>query len=253
MVGLDKFRAHFSGFADQFVLIGGVATMLVLEDQGLPARATKDLDIVLCVEVLDAAFVSAFWEFVKAGGYQNQQRSTGGKVFYRFDKPTSEGYPAMLELFSRNPDNMVLGEGSHLTPIPVEENVASLSAILLDEDYYRYLHANKRELAGVPVVSEVCLIPLKARAWLDLSARRKAGENVDQKNINKHRNDILRLYQLLRADLRLELPEGIRADMASFLETLEGQGDDVLKTVGIKGITLTDVVWSLRSIYGVEP
>lgn len=216
MVGLDKFRAQFSGFSDQFVLIGGVATMLALEDQGLSARATKDLDIVLCIEVLDAAFVAAFWEFVKAGGYQNQQRSTGDKVFYRFDKPTSEGYPAMLELFSRTPANMVLREGSHLTPIPVEEDVSSLSAILLDEDYYRYLHANKRELAGVPVISEVCLIPLKARAWLDLSTRRKAGENVDQKNINKHRNDILRLYQLLRADLRLELPEGISCRYGKF-------------------------------------
>lgn len=41
--------------------------------------------------------------------------------------------------------------------------------------------------------------------------------------------------------------------MANFLEAVEGQGDDVLKTVGIKGITLADVVRSLRSIYGVEP
>lgn len=39
MVGLDKFQQHFAAFADQYVLIGGVATMLALEEQGLEARA----------------------------------------------------------------------------------------------------------------------------------------------------------------------------------------------------------------------
>jgi hypothetical protein len=82
MVGLDKFRAHFAQFADQYVLIGGTATMLVLEEQELEARATKDLDIVLCVEALTPAFVRAFWDFVRAGDYQYQQQSTGKKVFY---------------------------------------------------------------------------------------------------------------------------------------------------------------------------
>ena len=32
-------------------------------------RASKDLDIVPCVEALNVAFVTAFWTFVDRGGY----------------------------------------------------------------------------------------------------------------------------------------------------------------------------------------
>lgn len=253
MVGLEKFQKHFAAFADQYVLIGGVATLLALEEQGLEARATKDLDIVLCVEVLEPAFVRAFWAFVQAGGYQIQQRSSGKKIFYRFSKPTMPGYPAMLEIFSRHPDGVSLGEDAQLTPIPVDEDVSSLSAILLDEDYYAFLHANKRELAGVQVVNEYCLIPLKARAWLDLSKRKEADEAIDQKNISKHRSDVLRLFQLLNPATRLTLPPVMLADMAAFLEMLSIQNDQLLKTVGIKGLSLAEVVETLRSIYGMVP
>lgn len=253
MVGLDKFREQFASFSDQYVLIGGVATLLALEAQGLDARATKDLDIVLCVEVLDAEFVKAFWGFVRAGGYQSQQHSTGKKVFYRFSKPAAPDYPYMLELFSRKPDSMIVGEGAHLTPITVDEDVSSLSAILLDEDYYGFLHANKHELAGVQVVNEYCLIPLKARAWLDLTKRKAATENIDQKDITKHRNDVLRLFQILNPSMRLTLPAAILADMSSFLEVLVIQDDALLKSLGIKGITMGRLVETIRQIYGLVP
>src|SRR5690606_25080457 len=82
-------------------------------------------------------YCSFFWEFVKAGGYQNQQKSTGGKQVYRFDKPATDGYPFMLELFSRAPDQLGIQEDAHLIPIPAEEEISSLSAILLDDDYYQ--------------------------------------------------------------------------------------------------------------------
>lgn len=139
-------------------------------EAGAEFRSTKDFDIVLCVEALDAYFAEAFWEFVRVGGYQNQQHSSGEKVFYRFYRPTDKSFPYMLELFSRMPDSLVLGDDSHLTPIPIDEDVSSLSAILLDEVYYQFLHEHKKEIEGVSVVSEACLIPLKAKAWLDLRA-----------------------------------------------------------------------------------
>ena len=44
----------------------------------------------------------------------------------------------MIELFSRTPEGLELAEGSHLTPLPIEEAAASLSAILLDENYYAF-------------------------------------------------------------------------------------------------------------------
>ncbi|MGV8951885.1 MAG: hypothetical protein ACOH2M_12330, partial [Cypionkella sp.] len=81
--GLDTFAAFFAGDESRYVLIGGVATQLVLEEAALPARATKDLDIVLCVEALDAAFGQKLWDFIEAGGYEVRQQGEGGRSFYR--------------------------------------------------------------------------------------------------------------------------------------------------------------------------
>lgn len=105
--GLDLFRERISAYADQYLLIGGTAASLTMEDAWLSYRATKDLDIVLHVEVLTPAFGAAFWQFVNAGGYQLQQVSDTGKPkFYRFQKPADERYPAMIELFARAPDGL---------------------------------------------------------------------------------------------------------------------------------------------------
>ncbi|NLN92380.1 MAG: hypothetical protein GX130_03595 [Candidatus Hydrogenedens sp.] len=54
--GLEKFREVFREERDQYVLIGGVATMHWLQKAALPARATKDLDIVLPIEAQKKGF-----------------------------------------------------------------------------------------------------------------------------------------------------------------------------------------------------
>lgn len=67
-------------------------------------------DIVILVEALDAAFGERFWAFVKEGGYQHSERSSGEREFYRFQKPSDSRFPAMLELFSRAPDAITPAE-----------------------------------------------------------------------------------------------------------------------------------------------
>ena len=67
--GMDRFKSHFADYTDQYVLIGGAACMVAMEHVGQSFRATKDLDIVLCVEVLDANFATAFRQFVREGQY----------------------------------------------------------------------------------------------------------------------------------------------------------------------------------------
>ena len=57
--GLDLFREHFKDFADRYVLIGGTACDLIMSNVGLQFRATKDLDIVLCIESIDREFARA--------------------------------------------------------------------------------------------------------------------------------------------------------------------------------------------------
>jgi len=112
-------------------------------------------------------------------------------------------------------------EGTHLTPVPFEQQVDSLSAILLDKDYYAFLHGHTRLLSGVNVVTEKALIPLKARAWLDLVARKeREPDAVDSKNIRKHSNDILRLSQLLAETDRIVVSPAIRDDLDRFFESV---------------------------------
>ncbi len=249
--GLDKFREHFSDFSDHYVLIGGAASDLVMEEAGAAFRATKDLDIVLCVEALDKSFADAFWVFVSDAGYQNQQRSTGKKIFYRFNEPKDSNYPFMLELFSRTPDMLVLGDDSQLTPIPIDEDVSSLSAILLDEDYYQFLHEHKVEIDGVQVVTEACLILLKAKAWLDLTGRREGGEKIDSRDVKKHKNDIFRLFQIISPELRIKLPDNILNDMQLYLSAISEQPNLDLKPFGLKGLSVSAMVGTLKQIYGI--
>ena len=118
-------------------------------EAGLPFRATKDFDIVLCVEVVNVEFGTVFADFLEAGGYRARERSTGRREFYRFHRPADETFPAMIELFARRPDTLKLPNGAELSPIPVEEDVVSLSAILLDEDYFEALQKARRVIDDI--------------------------------------------------------------------------------------------------------
>ena len=113
--GLEIFREAFREYSDSYILIGGAACNINLERAAIPFRTTRDLDIVLCVESLTPEFGRMFWRFIRSGGYQVQERSTGEKKFYRFRKPTALDYPEMLELFARQPDNFEIPQDSQLT------------------------------------------------------------------------------------------------------------------------------------------
>jgi hypothetical protein len=247
--GIDQFKAHFENFNDRYVLIGGAACFLSLDVAGLDFRATKDLDIVLCVEALDADFANAFWDFVERGKYKNTQKSTGKKLFYRFYDPEDDSFPYMLELFSRIPDALKLSDDAHLTPIPLDEALSSLSAILLDDGYYGFIHYFKIDIDGIPTVPPEIIIPLKARAWLDLTERRSTGEKVDDHDIKKHKNDIFRLFQVIDPDKRIALPEVIKDDMQHFMEAVIADPPQNLKQFGLGSTKLEQITELLRTIY----
>ena len=249
--GLDIFRERFRDFSDRYMLIGGTACDQAMTAAGLEFRVTKDLDIVLCIEALDTDFVEAFWQFVRDGDYQIQQKAGGDRHFYRFQKPTAENFPAMLELFSRSPDGLEIPEGCHLTPIPTAEEASSLSAILMDDDYYQFIRSAVQEVGGLPVVSAEALIPLKARAWLDLTERRARGETVKSTDVKKHKNDVFRLYQIIDPEALPEIPEVVKTDMATFLERIGAEEVD-LKALRVRTGDLESILADLRTLYRID-
>ena len=249
--GFTTFKDKFQGFENQYVIIGGTACDLIMENEELPFRATKDIDIVLLVESLTAEFGRQFWEYVKEAGYEHLNKSTGNAQFYRFTSPKSKDYPYMIEIFSRNPDFIILEEDAVLTPLLIDDEISSLSAILLNKEYYELLKSGQTIIDGIPVLSPTCLIPFKAKAWLDLNERKLNGEQVDSKNIKKHKNDVFRLAQLISADTRQLLSPEISADMKNFLLKIAGETVD-LKALGIRGTDTQKMLDILHRCYGLQ-
>lgn len=249
--GIDSFREWFRGYEEQYAIIGGTACDLLMTEEGLDFRATKDIDLVLIIESVDASFGSRFWEYVTVAGYEHRNKSTGELQFYRFTNPQSGEYPAMIELFTRKPDAVILPGDAVLSPFPMEENVSSLSAILLDDAYYEFLRQGRIRASGVTVLSAAYLIPFKAKAWLDLSYRKAEGEQVDSRNIRKHKNDAFRLTELLDRNMGSisYIPDTIRADMREFTERMRLENVD-LKQIGILERSKEAILEELNSIYG---
>jgi hypothetical protein len=181
---------------------------------------------VICVEVVDAAFATRFQEFLDAGGYEKRLTAEGERKFYRFDKPADPAFPSMIELFARPGAALEMPGEQRYARLKVEEAVANLSALLLDRDYYQALLNHRRTIDGVTILTEDLLIPFKAKAFLDLSERKAAGERIDRNDVRKHRNDVFRLLQLMPAERRVELPDTIRADLEQFIAAI---ADDDIK------------------------
>jgi hypothetical protein len=251
MRGLDLFQERFAAFADSYALIGGAACHLIFEDLGLSFRATKDLDIVLCAQVVDAGFAQALWEFIQDGGYEIRQRTDGQPSYYRFAKPANADFPYMLEIFARPPATLDLVPNQTIIPVPIEDGQYSLSAILLDEDYFGLLRGMIRRIDGVSVLDEYALIPFKAKAWMELSDRRDAGEAIDSRTIVKHLRDVFRLMAVLVPGRRLILQEQIRNDIADFCDRISRQAGINPSDFGL-AMNLQDAATLLEELYSIR-
>ena len=218
--GIKIFREHFSNFKDQYTVIGGFACDLLMNDAGLDFRQTVDIDIVLTVEALTADFAKAFWSFIEAGGYQARQRSNDKPEFYRFINPSNPTYPKMIELFSRPQSNVILKPDTHLMPLHIDDEVSSLSAILLNDDYYHFLLDGRTVTNGISILDAEHIIPLKMKAWLDLKSKKAEGMHVNSRDIKKHRLDVFRLFQLIHDDRKISVPKSVGNDIAQFISQM---------------------------------
>ena len=253
--GLEQFKSWFKNFANSYIIIGGTACETQFAERGLVFRATKDIDLVLVIEALDAAFVKQFWEFIKAGNYNQTQVEEKEKKYYRFANPADENFPVLIELFSKRPDVIQEIEGMHLTPVPVEEDLSSLSAILMDDDYYQFTLANTQQVDELPVASAEALIALKASAYLNMLQRKAAGYQIDSKHIRKHKNDVLRLVVILAADSKVKCPNKIKADISQYIQLMTEEQPDVkamFKEMGLDALEPDELLAQLQSTFLTE-
>ena len=218
--GIAAFIDHFQDYRDQYVLIGGTACDLLLNEAGESFRPTKDIDLVLIVEAMTTEFARAFWEFIDDGGYEARQKSSGKPEFYRFVNPKHAEYPAMLELFARPDSKVDFFYHGHLVPLHIDDELSSLSAILLNDSYYRFLLNGRTVSSGVSVLDAEHLVPMKMKAWLDLSEKKSLGFHVNDRDLRKHRQDVFRLFPLISNDTLILTPPDVLRDIDRFIASV---------------------------------
>ena len=252
VIGIDKFREHFAGFEDNYIVIGGAACDWLMSHTpgSIPFRATHDIDLVICSETMTPTFGNAVWSFVRTGGYSVYERKDGQKSFFRFLNPSTLGYPSMLEFFTREPVIFPLVEKTTIVPIPVGDDISSLSGILLDENYYSFIRSLRRTVDGICVLSTEALLLLKARAWKDFIGRKSRGEFVKEKDLRKHRLDIIRLLATIPESTQIRIPQPLHRDFTEFLSTYAQSPTD--PTALEISMTFDEVIARLETLYTPE-
>lgn len=214
--GMESFVREFRNYADCYTIIGGAACDILMTEADTEFRATRDIDMILIMEARYREFVKVFWEYILEGGYRFGWKNSEKVHFYRFTEPKA-GYPYMIELFSREPD-YIDHVPAGIVPLHIDDDTSSLSAILLNDDYYRFMLDGRKTVSGVSVLDAEHLIPFKMYAWLDLKDRKARGEHVNERDLKKHKYDVFRLLQIVERSMVIKTTGLIEENVRRFLQ-----------------------------------
>ncbi|MBI4649692.1 MAG: hypothetical protein HY738_24590 [Bacteroidia bacterium] len=221
VIGIDVFRDFFKNYFDSYLIIGGTACDIIVEEAGFTPRTTDDIDIILIIEALKPEFVRRFFEFIKSGNYAVRQIEEGKRNCYRFRNPANKSFPKQVELFSRVPDIIELSTDTHITPVHVEDGLSTLSAILLNDDYYNFAIGHSEKKDDIHIANVEAVICLKAFAYLDNLRRKAEGQEVRNEDIMKHKYDVFRMVFMMKPDVVFDLPHIINSDLQRFADTVK--------------------------------
>ena len=248
--GLQTFKEFFKDFQDDYVIIGGLATAMIMNELDFVFRATKDIDMVI-ISNNNEKFIIKLLDFIDEAGYKTKQRSDNKNKhnLFRFLDSDDKNYPFMIELFAKHSNDSVIMKDNHIVPIQNPENYKYLSAILLDDEYFSLLVDYTRKIDGLHIATQEVLIPLKIFAYLNLV-------NNQQQDYKKHFNDVIKLISLLDEDDKIILTNKPLSDMQEFLQILEATPEnrikDILYSANILNITRQDIIDGLINAYGLK-
>lgn len=231
IAGFEKFEESFAPYRDSFILIGGTAVQMVLGQYDTPkgvanrARVTHDIDLLVVTDKLTDAFKTAFHQFVNAGEYECYF-SKDRPHYYRFLNPKNVAYPAKIELLSHS---LLELPNMRYTPLDLDRD-ESMSAMVLDEELYRYalVHCDQRH--GFKCLKHEALIVFKVAAYLNLMT--ECAETGDARRRNdalKHRNDVFRVLEHVGPTVRADLPEGLLPRIREFISRFSSSGANYLE------------------------
>ena len=216
--GMESFVKKFKDYADCYTIIGGAACDILMNEADTEFRATKDIDMILLMEARYQEFARVFWAYILEGGYRFGWKNSDKVHFYRFTEPKA-GYPYMIELFSRDPESIdFIPTG--IVPLHIDDDTSSLSAILLNRDYYQFMLEGRKTVAGISVLDAEHLIPFKMYAWLDLKDRKARGEHVNERDLKKHKYDVFRLLQIADRSVPIKTGGLVNENISRFLQEI---------------------------------
>lgn len=239
---LISFRNTFRDFSDYYTVIGGTACMILMDEAGQNFRATKDVDMILIMEDGGEDFCKVFWEYILGGKYTCGWKESEPH-YYRFTNPAL-GYPSQIELFSKRAEFKL---DSRIIPVHIDEDVSSLSAIALDNDFYDFMKKGRRVVDDISILGAEYIIPFKMYAWLNNIELRKQGESVNTDDIKKHKNDVFRLIPLTNPDTKTEVEGNVKKTVIAFLEAMESE--NIAKEFLPNGRSKEETLEILKQLY----
>ena len=245
--GIAKFQNHFKEYSHDYVIIGGLATALLMDNYGFLARATKDIDLVV-ISKENEVFLKQLLLFIKEAGYKTKQRTNNDNRhnLFRFLESDNKEYPEQIELFAVHDEGSILLKDQHIIPIDTPEFYHYLSAILLDADYYKLLMQYTTVMDGLHIATPEVLIPLKMYAHLNLM---ESPHHYD----GKHLKDVIKLSALLGDDSQVTLLGRPKEDIARFMPLLEQEDPkkikQILGSMNVHNLNKDAVLGILTSVY----
>lgn len=235
ITGFDIFHETFSRHRESFILIGGTAVQMVLGQYDTPkgianrARVTHDIDLLVITDRMTDEFKSAFRRFIVSGGYECYFAKERPH-YYRFQNPKNIAFPAKIELLSHS---LIDLPDIRYTPLALDRD-ESMSALVLDENLYRYALEHCELRHGFNCLKPESLIVFKAVAYLNLMEEyAQSGDARRRNDALKHRNDVFRILEHVPPSVRTELPETLVPSVRNFIARFSPDGANYLEWMSI--------------------
>jgi FlaA1/EpsC-like NDP-sugar epimerase len=125
----------------------------------------------------------------------------------------------------------------------------------MDDAYYEFTLANSEIVDGLHLANEVALICLKARAFLNNRQRKIDGQDVQEVDIVKHKNDVIKLVSTLPPAQVAAIPAIVKADLQQYIQVVREENVNVkvlLRPMVLGGITLSEIIERMQVVFGLE-
>ena len=137
---LSHFQEYCRDFDEHYVVVGGFATVMLLDEElgEGHGKATFDIDLVLLTNN-SVELSQRIKQYITDGKYDIQLGDKDQYKYFRSNNPKEENFAKEIELFASNENSLELDDEQRIIPIDPEEGLYSLSAIMLDKEYFLHI------------------------------------------------------------------------------------------------------------------